>query len=217
VIGGLLFLAGSVPAFVDSGWDPDLKAKFVNWVMTIGSAFFAVSSVFMILMWQCNDFGLTLLRQLNFAVQARGRCQVAPMPGGDGGRMGLRLQIPSDAQQHLAADGSGKPKFSMRGAFFIVTYCWFVFVALINTVIKQLRFNHATERDMMGRVTDLLMQVFIVLVLKLVLIVHSVVTSVPNEQPYRAAVIGGRFVFFAGAVVQTMQCGWFFWYPHFEV
>merc|ERR1719277_2852361 len=185
----------------------------VNLSFGIGAFFYVISSLLMILMWQVNHFGLTLLKQLNVAMRAGG--VVSLSRANQDGQTGLRVHLPSDAQIQ-PKNNDKKVKFSIRGVVFIMLYCWFIFVALINMIIMQLRYEHMQTQYQFFHLCNMASQVFIVLVLKCVLIIHSAVTHVPNEQPYRFALFLARFVCLMGTVFQTLSFVHFFTYPMFQ-
>lgn len=191
-MGGMTFLAASLaPLLFDPGhgWN---KPAFVHLNYMVGSACFVVSSVLMIMMWQANEFGLTLLGQLNFMNRSRGS-----------GQQNVRHSFPDESQKSRFGSKVASTR-SLRPVFFILVYCWFTFVALANCLFREQRFALAEERAWFEMVLDLLMQVFVVIVIFLVLVIHSVVSEVPDEQPYWCALFTLRGVLICGAMVQTV-------------
>jgi len=198
--GGCNFLLGSLPGFTAPEWDGWGIVSFVYFNFFAGSSCFIVSSCLLIVMWRSNDFGLTLLSQLNFALRSGGVLGVSSSPQRD--HVGLRMLLPEEAP---SVDAS-HPKYSLRGAFFIMIYCWFAFVSLANTLFREQQFMHAENARWLELILDVAMQVFLVVIIILVLVIHSVVAEVPEEQPYFCALVSSRVVLFVGAAVQTV---WF--------
>mmetsp|Transcript_66128 Transcript_66128/g.166776 ORF Transcript_66128/g.166776 Transcript_66128/m.166776 type:complete len:496 (+) Transcript_66128:175-1662(+) len=208
-IGGANFLLGSLPGMtapMNEGWG---LQSFVYLNFMVGSALFIFSSCLMIIMWRANDFGLTLLNQLNFALRSGGVVGVSSSSA-NRDYVGLRMLMPEEAP----SEDASVHKYSLRGAFFIMLYCWFAFVSVANTFFREQQFNHAEEARWLELILLVGMQVFVVVVVILVLVIHSVVAEVPEEQPYFCVLISTRCVLVMGAVVQTI---WFvrFWlaYP----
>lgn len=237
-IGSVFFLSGSAPGVIFSYVDLDesameLKRMWADVTFFAGSLLFVFSSVLLIVMWRCDDFGLTLLRQLNHAIRAgavvalqapASPAQTRAIAGADGrsghgvhGDLGSRaadaaqiavrveLSQASGAAEASPLEVQSKPKFSLRGTFFVFVYTWFIFVAIVDVLCKQLWYSNAceTSRHLLRHVAEIVTQVFLVLGILLVLALHSVMTRVPAEQPYRAAVLGCRLLGLVGAVAQT--------------
>lgn len=145
LLGSLNFLLGSLPSLTYPAWS--LGAKWTAFNFGLGAAFFAISSVLMVVMWRANDFGLSLLKQLNFAFQARGHVSIARTSAGSGAaesHIGVRVHLPAGASStdSLISPTSG-PTFSLRATAFIVLYCWFAFVAIMNSLCKQQWYVHS--------------------------------------------------------------------------
>lgn len=68
----------------------------------------------------------------------------------------------------------------------------------------------------MRHLLDLATQIFILLLIALVLVLHSAVTDLPDEQPFHCALITLRLVLFCGAAIQTTTFVAFFVNPHFD-
>lgn len=206
-IGAILFLVGSAaPMCAPPGKGVDYVT---NLTWCLGGFAFLVSSILMIFMWKVNHFGLTLLSQLNVAMRAGG--VVSLVRGNLDGQTGLRVHLPSDAG---GVPGEEKHKFSIRGVVFIMLYDWFVFVAMVNMIIMQIRYENMSDQNLFWHFSNMASQVIIVLSLTCVLIIHSAVTHVPNEQPYRFALFFARGICIVGATVQTAACVHFFEYNH---
>lgn len=212
--GSVLFLLGSIPGMCMRNWEgfPGGERGFELWVdgtFTVGSLIFVVSSVLLILMWQSNDFGLTLLTQLNKAIQAGAHVAVvppsSPESGEEGAALALRVEVAEEAHgAGLVETTQHKKKFSWRGVFFILVYCWLTFVAIVDVMCEQLWFEFSYRKHFMRETTMVMMQVVICMAIFMVLALQSVVPNIPREQPYRTAVILCRFLGFTGAVLQTM-------------
>jgi len=165
----------------------------------------------MVAMWKGNDFGLTLLGPVNEALRL-GHSHETTSSGN------LRVQLP-DAEEHeevrelqRAASGSRiarHEKMSTRGAFFLVMYCWVFAVTGMNLIASLYR-----DEGMGGHINDVLNAMLWIAVVMVVLLIHSAVTHVPCEQPYRLAYATSRLVLFFVAVYQTH----FFlqWLPNVE-
>eukprot|EP00932_Pfiesteria_piscicida_P020936 SRR837773.7736.p2 GENE.SRR837773.7736~~SRR837773.7736.p2 ORF type:complete len:192 (-),score=71.57 SRR837773.7736:3-578(-) len=175
----------------------------------IGSGCFIVSSAMLVLMWRANNFGMTLLRQLNLAVKTKGFINLTGSTTNEE-HVGVRVPISDEAGDGAEA-APVEEQLSLRGALYIILYCWFMFVAMANCMFREQRFSkrHAADWMWMDMMMDLCMQLFVVVIISLVLVMHSVVTEVPDEQPYYCAVMCTRAVFFIGACAET------FWFVKF--
>jgi len=251
LIGSILFLAGSLPGLIGSSWEAHVRQAIADSTFALGSACFIWSSIALILMWKADDFGLTLLKQLNFAIKgggavvadrtAEGGTAFRILPPPSVGPPSLRplhehVSYPEDSAAAAAAageiagsaapaspppiaPGAGvgvKKNFSTRGAVFIVIYCWFAFVAIVAALQRQERYHHSNHNFPLRQAWLMFQEAFIVSMLLLILVIHSVVTSVPNVQPYRAVLIMGRALCLIGAIGQTYDIIFFFVDPLFE-
>lgn len=216
-LGGVHFFLGAVPGMLAPVWDmggEKVADDFASLNYFLGSAFFIFGSALMVLMWESNDFGLTLLRQLNYALKANAGVNIVrPRTGG---HVGLEIQMPVGRDTGAAlgertpllgpqdATEEASSWYSMRGAEFIVIYSWCAFVAMINCIIDHDWYVHATVQHVLRHALDLAMQVFVVLVVWLVLCIHSAVADVPAEQPYQFVFVCSRIVLLGGTTVQTI-------------
>lgn len=207
--GGITFLMAALPGVLLPSWNLHV---WVHGNYLVGSALFISSSCLMIVMWRANDFGLTLLKQLNFAVRAGGHISLGECVSPAGTTyVGVRTRLnpeqqPLQQSREEAGDSETRGHFSPRGVFFICLYCYFACVALVNCICKHLWYlndSHFHENHLQ-HVIDLGMQIFVALIVALVLVIHSVVTEVPDEQPFFCALTSTRVLLFCGAVVQTI-------------
>jgi len=208
LVGGFLFLTGCMPDIVAPSWTGEDKRFFVDLTFFIGSALFCFSSALLIVMWRANDFGLTLLNQLNHAIKAKGVVSLAPAPGPTG-EVGIRVQLPATSEalqgtHPVKEDEQNEQNFSTRTVMYIIVYCYFFCIAIIDTICKQLWHYHSYRPHTLRHFTDIAIQVFVVLVIMLVLLLHSAVTDVPGHEPYRFIMIAGRTLLVAGAISQTI-------------
>lgn len=225
-IGGLGFLFGGICEFVVSCWRAPIMrviwwAAFSNfiggvgyfvgaWVEVfspnslqvenmgylIGSLAYVVGSSLCMVLWRSDDFGLTLLTQINLAVM-HGKVfsvtQAAP------GSIEVRVAKHRANSSGDEADKKAGETFSLRGAMFICIYCWLFAATLMNCVISifwaETGMRHATDLSMN------LLWLFIVII---VLVIHSSITTAPNVEPYRTAMFFARFVLVFAACVQTV-------------
>merc|ERR1712187_254287 len=203
-VGGFNFLIAPLPAFLAPHWHGKHMWTDVNYC--VGSALFAVSSTLMLVMWRADNFGLTLLKQLNVAVN---HTRAAALENASSqGLANDRTSRPrTSAHQHAFADQGAdgeSQRFSIRGTVFIIAYCWFSVTAIVGVLCKQLWSAHAVKEHSYRHVADVITGVFIVCYVQLVLMVHSVVTHVPKMQPFRAVVLGSRAFLILGAIGQTL-------------
>mmetsp|Transcript_37883 Transcript_37883/g.109198 ORF Transcript_37883/g.109198 Transcript_37883/m.109198 type:complete len:505 (-) Transcript_37883:60-1574(-) len=199
-IGDWLFFLGAVPdLFFAETSHPLLKENWIAWTFGIGSLMFIFSSILMLAMWRANDFGLTLIKQLNFAIRSTG-CVGLARQRGPKEHIGVRIyDLPEDADM----SGEKEEGLSARGAMFIVIYTWFAFTAIVNCCCKHIWYAGQGQPHLLQHFIDLGMQVFVLCVIGLVLVIHSVVTEVPDEQPFNFALVASRFVLLVGAIFQT--------------
>jgi len=202
-IGGVNFLLGSLP-----GLSSPEAQRFANANYLMGGVCFTFSSALLIVMWRANDFGLTLLRQLNLALRTGGFVGLAASSSGRVDRVGVRMSRCVDDVSSQVGDAADDVAYqSIRGSVLLIMYCWFVFVAMIICLFLFQEFirSGAGEKAPLQLCIDLAMQVFVVMVIALVLVIHSVVAEVPEEQPYSCALLTARMILVLGAVVQTIE------------
>lgn len=219
-LGGVFFLLGSVPGLFMRYMKLDEKGEeaedyWTDGCFAFGSFLFILSSVLLIVMWRSNDFGLTLLKQLNTAIRAGATVALnAPTATAaatttaatttmEEGRIAVQVALPGGEAVNPLTQEEAKPKFSLRGAFFLFIYTWFAFVAIIDIFCKHLWAEFSCASHPIRQYADIIMEIIMLCVIGLVLALHSVVTHVPHEQPYRAVVFGCRFLGFIGALTQT--------------
>lgn len=217
-LGGWCLVAAAVQVFVAS----DNQVSQAN--SLIAGICFIVLAGLELVMWRGNDYGLLLLSQLNNAIKAGHDVAISP---GTGRNVGLAFPPPSfqgavggDARQMLGSP-LGSPRrlpqrqqpppsptasnsapvlsFSIRGCIFMIVYCWLSSCLVINVIRDIHTYTHTVRR-----LATVGMQVLWILIMGIVFLVHSTITSVPNVQPYRAAMFGVRVILFAAACFQTM-------------
>lgn len=198
LIGSVSFVAASAPSAFVPSFHGRGEELYVNFGFMIGFVFFAVASVLCFLMWRADDFGLTLLSQLNLAVKADAAVKIKT---GESGQIGIQVLHQHDAENATNAEAHSN-KLSIRGVFFIVVYIWFICMAMVDCVIEGV----ASAKDTTLRAwTGVGMHTFVVLMVFIVLIIHSVVIQIPSHEPFRSAMILGRFTLVGGAVCQSVE------------
>lgn len=208
--GGLcFFLGGAMELF----WHHHVA--FIRLAYLVGSLEYTVASALLLVMWQGNDFGGTLLNQLNHAICAGSTVNITPSPpvSGGEGKDGLLVRVGGSARktvrkmsnvgmEHLSnAFGivqSAQTKVSLRDVVSLCICCW-LFVCTTANLVLGLILLQSGHRD----IADVAMTLIWALVVKVVLVVHSAITTVPNEQPYRFAMQSMRFLLLFAAAVQT--------------
>jgi len=209
-LGCFMFLAGVLFGFLPASVKILSKLAFA-----VGISCFVASGVIFIMMWRCNDFGLTWLRELNEAMRVGHHVTMARTQSGRPVlRHGTVLQTSArtvqeapPAGQSEAADGDEEPssgrrkkdRFSMRTTVFLVMYCWFLACSGMNVVISVFR----TE-DKISHFLDLINCVLWMFVVILVLVVHSAIGSMPNQQPWKCAILSSRFLLAVATLYQTL-------------
>lgn len=161
---------------------------------TLGLAIYVVTGVLLIKMWEGNDFGLTLMHHINDAIRS-------------GGHVSLDLtSAESLAIHHVTSPGihvkqtikkRRSKSMSTRGVAFLVIYCWLFACCTMNCAASAVL--HAGKH-----LLDLVNSFLWLLVVSIVLLVHSAITRVPNQQPYHLAMICIRATLFFAALSQTI-------------
>jgi len=205
LIGAMTFVGGCFPGLCLPEWEGETRNLFVDINFFIGSALYVISSILLIVMWEVNDFGFTLLTQLNHAMKAKGVVNLARSKEG----VSVQVELHGDsntAGQEDAKAPATKPEnhFSVRGTAFLVFYCLFICTAILCCISQYLQFKHALVEQEWSFFSDILMQVFVVFVLVLILVVHSTIVKIPKIQPYRCAMQGLRFLLLFGGSVQLI-------------
>lgn len=193
-VGGALLALGSV-----LGFTPANHSRKV--CMALGMALYTVSCVMLLVMWRSNDFGLTLLRQLNASLGEGAQITISATA------QGLRIQHTSPSLQARELAQNGSRKLSMRGVIFLVIYCWLFACGAMNCLAGLFMATGASEH-----LFTLTGGILWLVVVTLVLIVHSSVTSVPNQQPYWCAMQAMRCTLFLTMLWQTAFFGR--WWHH---
>lgn len=187
-IGGVNFLLGYLPGFFLV--EGEAAAVFQALNFFVGSMTFVVSSWLLVVMWEHDDYGGALIRQLN-----------------NGGAL---IRQPNNSIDSSRVSAARRPQavqqMSVRGAFFIGVYCWLSCASIVNACCLYLWDTHSAEHRA-HPIRDLSMastQVLVVVGVFLVITLHSTVVSVPKEEPYRTVVIASRFIMLCGAIGQTI-------------
>eukprot|EP00747_Dinoflagellata_sp_TGD_P185566 gnl/TRDRNA2_/TRDRNA2_42159_c0_seq1.p1 gnl/TRDRNA2_/TRDRNA2_42159_c0~~gnl/TRDRNA2_/TRDRNA2_42159_c0_seq1.p1 ORF type:complete len:558 (-),score=70.37 gnl/TRDRNA2_/TRDRNA2_42159_c0_seq1:63-1736(-) len=261
-LGGFFFFFFAAARFPNAGYDEASRLGFF-----LGSVFYVVGSALCLRMWRANDFGLTLLGQLNHAIKtgdkvviaaarkdqgnmdtralrvsrrstavpngferqtstaneekqvgrspthsprlseaARPRASVVITSAEDGGALlkcssnhGSDSSLGNQNQEAETADkDTGKPH-STRGVVFLCMYCWLCVCTAANSIRHLVR-----PESMLHHITAALMGLAWFASVQGVLVIHSVVTTCPAEQPYRCLMLVGRGILVVVTVVQTV-------------
>jgi hypothetical protein len=218
-IGGVLFLIGSFPGLFLPLWKSKAQELLVKWSFFIGSLVFVPQSVFLLIMWESNDFGLTLLSQLNHVVKQEGVATLAQR----GERIGIQRPASPQKREHEEKEENGldvqENTMSARTAIMLCVYCWIVSMATIHCSVIILRWAHRVDPaiEVWAMLDGILGQVFTIFVVFLVLVMHSAAARIPKIQPYKCVFIGFRFIFVFSALIETFAVIRWFTYPVYEV
>lgn len=206
LMGSLSFVASTVPSVLLPGFQGREEELYVNIGFMIGFGFFTVGSILCFLMWRADDFGLTLLSQLNLAVKADAAVKIKTS---ESGHIGVQVLHGKDIEDANGTEDSVTQvnQLSIRGVFFIVVYIWFICMALIDCIIEGAEFMELRQKHDSTLVvwTGIGMHAFIVLIVFIVLIIHSAVIQIPSHEPFRSAMLLGRFTLVAGALCQSVD------------
>jgi hypothetical protein len=209
-VGGLAFFLGGYAELFSHH-----SSAFINFVYLAGSSAYTAAAILFLVMWQGNDFGGTLLSQLNRAIYHGEVVSIEPGDNKNGGgaakgsnspQSGLRVRLVRDTFSRRLSDAfsigpviepQGSHKLSLRGVASLCIYCWLFVCTTINLLMGVLL--HTPRRNL----ADTAMIFIWMLGVKVVLVIHSAITTVPNEQPYRFAMQSMWFLLASAAVVQT--------------
>merc|ERR1712232_111967 len=180
----------------------------------VGSIIYTVASGLLLMMWQGNDFGGGLINQLNLAISDGRMVSIGPT-GQEGVQVCVDKQLSiggviRGVSRHMSKtvenfqvfgsqDASTK-KLSIRDVISLCMYCW-LFVCTTANFVLGILLLQSGERSF----SDVAMTLIWVLGVKVVLLVHSAITTVPNEQPHRFAMQSMWFLLFFAAIVQTVS------------
>eukprot|EP00434_Breviolum_minutum_P014550 symbB.v1.2.012832.t1/scaffold893.1/size154614/13 len=114
-------------------------------------------------------------------------------------RYGTAKMAPYDEQD------SNDSKMSIRDVTFITIYCWFITMAGLDCIIKEEWYKEGFYREGLLLFTGLGMQIFVVIVVFIVLLIHSVVLQVPKAEPFRSATYATRAMMIFGAFCQSID------------
>eukprot|EP00930_Biecheleria_cincta_P046689 TRINITY_DN32234_c0_g1_i1.p1 TRINITY_DN32234_c0_g1~~TRINITY_DN32234_c0_g1_i1.p1 ORF type:complete len:511 (+),score=63.23 TRINITY_DN32234_c0_g1_i1:69-1601(+) len=216
--GSISFVAASAPSVLVPSFQGRGEELYLNIGFIIGFVFFAVASILCLLMWRADDFGLTLLSQLNLAVKADAALEIQST---ESGQIGVQVLHHRDGENSKNAEAHSN-QLSIRGVFFIVVYIWFICMAMVDCVIEGVEYTNLSRtlvaKDARLRAwTGFGMHTFVVLIVFIVLIIHSVVVQIPSREPFRSAMILGRCTLVAGAVCQSVDViGFLCWSEHLD-
>jgi len=167
-LGGLLFLVGSVLGFFES------QAYASNFSFGVGSVAFVVGSGAMIVMWKDEQFGLTFIAALN------------NLGGPNGKPVVLRAQADLETVEEEVT-------FSLRGATFIMIYCFAATVSAYNFMTSLARGTDprmSQANAIVRSFNALLPCIFAHVMMGL----NSAVVKAPKMAPFRQLYFGCRFL-----------------------
>ncbi|CAE7946209.1 GBP6, partial [Symbiodinium sp. KB8] len=150
LVGSVCFVASAGSALYAPHWHHTLLIVPMGYFM--GALLFGITAILLLLLWEANDFGLTLLNQLNHAIRAESVSAQAPLPQREPSRRSSGEQT------------KDSPKMSVRDVTFIAIYCWFIATALVACVVKDQWYKQGFYRSGLLLWTGLGMQVFVVIV-----------------------------------------------------
>lgn len=211
-LGGIGFFLGGAAELVAHHY-----SAFIHFNYLLGSALYSVASAFLLVMWECNDFGGSLLDQLNHSICTGNVVNIKPE-----GQEGMRVSV--DRQKSISVSGAvpvspsrrlfegclsnltafsageaHKTKLSLRGALSLCVYAWLFVCTCVNFVSGILLLPSGRHT-----LSDVAMVFIWLLAVKLILVVHSAIATVPNEQPYRFAMQSMSFLLLCAAAIQTV-------------
>jgi len=203
LMGSMCFIVATMPSVLIPSFHGRGEVLWSNFGYMIGFVFYAVASVLCFLMWRADDFGLTLLSQLNLAVKADASVKIHTSGSG---QIGVQVVHDPDGEG-LEHEYLPSNQLSIRGVVFIVIYIWFICMALIDCVIEGAQYSelhHASESSLQVWIA-IGMHTFICLIVFIVLLIHSVVIQIPSHEPFQSAMILGRCTLVGGAVCQSID------------
>mmetsp|Transcript_63750 Transcript_63750/g.179453 ORF Transcript_63750/g.179453 Transcript_63750/m.179453 type:complete len:501 (+) Transcript_63750:103-1605(+) len=189
-------------------------------LLTAGMVLYLIAGILLLVMWRGNDFGLLFLRQLNQAL--RNQTSFCISPGTDD-RTGVRVRTGGNRGARRARAGGNQASFpsgaleidndnvlsvvcagrqlSTRGITFIVIYCWIFTSALMLAISHVILMDEQPLRNLKDFVSNIVWMVIVFIVL----LIHSTVATVPNQQPYRLCMIVMRGGLFCEAALKTIS------------
>lgn len=197
-LGCVAFFVGVICGFIP------ITGQASQMGFAIGISCFVITGILFIVMWRSNDFGFALIGQLNDALRAGGHITLTSSTNGNVTiRHGTEVQAPQTRQQQSEANSEvsvgERGRLSVRGVVFLSLYCWLLACTGINLVVSSFRAEGWSRHAM-----DIVNCWLWMLIVLLVLLIHSAVTHVPNQQPYRFAMISMRVVLLGATLAQTM-------------
>mmetsp|Transcript_54328 Transcript_54328/g.117577 ORF Transcript_54328/g.117577 Transcript_54328/m.117577 type:complete len:540 (+) Transcript_54328:71-1690(+) len=157
--------------------NPRLSHHHADLSVLVGSLVFIAASTLSLLMWKSDQFGGTLLEQLNEAARSEPKLVSA-------------LQENGTFMKRLTS--SVEPRtFSARSIFFLQVYALTAAVMIVNCCFYGGNGDDTNIRSFCLAVQ----QAFNLVVVSMVLILHSAgIQRLPKEQPYRLLMVLVRFV-----------------------
>ncbi|CAJ1380775.1 unnamed protein product [Effrenium voratum] len=180
-IGSCFFTAAAFFSLLVPDWPRSGLLSSLGYFL--GAAAFGINAVLLLLLWEANDFGLTLFYQLNRVIEAAS----------------------GSTKARLRAAASDSSKMSIRDVTFIAIYCWFIAMALIDCIIKEKWYQEGFYRSGLLLWTGLGLQIFVVATVFIVLLIHSVVLQVPSAEPFRSAMYAARAILILGTLCESID------------
>eukprot|EP00927_Polykrikos_kofoidii_P038101 TRINITY_DN3237_c0_g1_i1.p1 TRINITY_DN3237_c0_g1~~TRINITY_DN3237_c0_g1_i1.p1 ORF type:complete len:451 (-),score=46.20 TRINITY_DN3237_c0_g1_i1:96-1448(-) len=193
--GDVCFLASTVLGAVPN--PPAMFGELTSIVLGFGCAAFWISSCLQLKIWRSNNFGLLIINQLNNVLQFGGHVSLTAREGG--------IHVGGTTVELDESHSTSKTNLSLRGILFLAMYAWALSMGCMN-LASSLCCTESYRR----RPLDSLNNLWWLLVVFIVLVVHSGVTSLPNKQPYRCAFLSLRVALLILAVSQTIMFADFF-------
>lgn len=178
LLGSIFFTVAAVPPMIPA-WSSVPLVTDMGYFL--GAFFFAINAVLLLLLWEADDFGLTMLKPLN---------RVTDVSRDTTGKM---IAVVPES------------KMSIRDVSFITVYCWFIAMAVLDCIIKDEWYKQGFYRSGLLLWTGLGMQIFVVIVVLIVLLIHSVVLQVPKAEPFRSATYATRAMMILGAFCESVD------------
>eukprot|EP00928_Gymnodinium_smaydae_P074923 TRINITY_DN5793_c0_g1_i1.p1 TRINITY_DN5793_c0_g1~~TRINITY_DN5793_c0_g1_i1.p1 ORF type:complete len:524 (-),score=111.63 TRINITY_DN5793_c0_g1_i1:94-1665(-) len=185
--GSFAFLAAYCPPLFGFDW-PQAR-HYLNFV---GSIMFAFASVGLLLMWRSDDFGLALLKQLNFSKQFK----KGVLRRTNSGVLNLHVQLERGELPDAAGSEETRRTLSANGILFILILCWQTFCMVGRFCVEEFS---GSVYDTFRRVQS----VIIILIVVLMLLMQGVALRVPKVEPFRSAMLAARGIFVAYSATET--------------
>lgn len=149
---------------------PQLSHHQADVVVFVGCILFVGGSIMSLMMWKSNQFGLTLLAQLNAVSSDRG-VKVLAQRQSDGA-----VALPEDITDDVI-----RRSFSIRGIFFVLVYTFTAAMIIVNCC-----FYMGHPDDNIRSFCIAAQQMLNLVVIHMILVLHSAgFQRLPHEQPFR--------------------------------